>query len=95
MANTVAEMLTLVCSAFGEGGSGFAVVERGAAALEREDLPSLADSGGEFAAAFSAQPGMAWLVRPDGYIGWCSAAPSAAGLRSFLQTIVRKPPIDV
>jgi 2-polyprenyl-6-methoxyphenol hydroxylase-like FAD-dependent oxidoreductase len=95
MADALAEMLTLLRSVFGEGGSGFAVVARGAAALEREDLPSLADSGGEFAAAFSAQPGMAWLVRPDGYIAWCSAEPSVAGLRSFLQTIVRMPGIDV
>ena len=75
----------------GEAARGFAVAPAGHSPPECEDLPILADSGGEFAAAFSARPGMAWLVRPDSYIGWCSAAPSVAGLRSFLETITRKP----
>jgi hypothetical protein len=47
------------------------------------------DGGGEFAAASSAELGMAWLVRPDGYIGWCSTSPSVDGLQSFLKLIVQ------
>lgn len=88
MVNTLADMLALLRSVFGESASGFAVVPGGCMPPEREDLPVLTDSNGEFAAAFYAQPGMAWLVRPDGHIGWCSAAPSTANLRSFLATIV-------
>jgi hypothetical protein len=56
---------------------------------EREDLPMVVDGGGEFAAASSAELGMAWLVRPDGYIGWCSTSPSVDGLQSFLKLIVQ------
>jgi hypothetical protein len=36
---------------------------------EQEDLPTFTDGGGEFADSFAARPGMAWLARPDGYIG--------------------------
>ena len=57
----------------------------------REDLPVLTDAEGEFAAAFAAKPGTAWLVRPDGYIGWCSETPSTGGLQSFLKVMVQMP----
>jgi hypothetical protein len=86
--DTLAEMLSLLRAVLGEAASGLAIAPDGAAAPEREDLSISADTGNEFAAAFGARPGMAWLVRPDLHIGWCIDAPSVAGLRSFLQTIV-------
>jgi 2-polyprenyl-6-methoxyphenol hydroxylase-like FAD-dependent oxidoreductase len=87
-ADTLAKMLSLLRAVMGEAANGFAVTPAGCILAEREDLPMVVDGGGEFAAAFSAQPGMAWLVRPDGYIGWCSKSPSIDSLRSFLKLIV-------
>lgn len=54
---------------------------------ERDDLSILADAAGSFATAWDAAPGTAWLVRPDGHIGWCSDAPSIAGLAAALDRI--------
>jgi 2-polyprenyl-6-methoxyphenol hydroxylase-like FAD-dependent oxidoreductase len=90
VADTLARMLGIVRSVFGEAASGFAIAPADAIVAEREDLPILTDAGGEFAVAFAARAGMVWLVRPDGHIGWCSAAPSVAGLRSFLGLIARE-----
>ncbi|HWB49132.1 MAG TPA: hypothetical protein VG651_08480 [Stellaceae bacterium] len=67
------------CARFGENAGGCAVVA----------------AGGEFAAAYAAEPGTAWLIRPDGHIGWCSAAPTTAGLRSYLGRLIRLPAADV
>jgi alkanesulfonate monooxygenase SsuD/methylene tetrahydromethanopterin reductase-like flavin-dependent oxidoreductase (luciferase family) len=87
---SLAEMLSLVRATFGESADGCAVVPQGGMLpVAPEDLPVLIDAEGEFAAAFAAKRGTAWLVRPDGYIGWCSAAPSAAGLQSFLKVMVQ------
>jgi 2-polyprenyl-6-methoxyphenol hydroxylase-like FAD-dependent oxidoreductase len=84
LASPLADMLSLLRARFGDRATGFAVAAQGHRPLEREDLPILIDAGGEFAAAYSARPGMAWLVRPDGYIGWCSAGASCAGLGSWI-----------
>jgi hypothetical protein len=84
----------LLRAAFGDGAVGFAIVSAGQDVSERDDLPIIFDAGEEFAGAYAAQVGMAWLVRPDGYIGWCSAEPSVAGLRSFLEQFVLVPPAD-
>jgi hypothetical protein len=83
-------MLSLVRATFGESADGCAIVPQSwVPPVAREDLPILTDAEGEFAPAFAAKPGTAWLVRPDGYIGWCSAAPSTAGLQSFLKVMVQ------
>ncbi len=88
---SLAEMLNLVRATFGESADGCAIAPQGRAPpAAREDLPTLTDAEGEFAAAFAAKPGTAWLVRPDGYIGWCSAAPSKAGLQAFLKVMLRR-----
>jgi hypothetical protein len=83
-------MLGLLRTTLGDGAGGCAIAPLGRLPAEREDLPVLTDAGGEFAAAFAAQTGAAWLVRPDGYIGWCSAASSTADLQSFLKVMVPK-----
>jgi hypothetical protein len=97
MAASLAKMLDLVRATFGESAAGCAIAPQGWMPLgrtplaPREDLPMLTDTGGEFAAAFAAKPGTAWLVRPDGYIGWCSENPSTDGLQSFLEAMVQMP----
>lgn len=91
MTERFAGMLSLLRAAMGEGAIGLAVTPLGETLPDREDLTVIVDSGGEFAAAFSAQPGMAWLVRPDGHVGWCSEASSVTSLRSFLKLIVQTP----
>ena len=88
----LAEMLSLIRATFGESAAGCAIAPQGQTPLAaREDLPVLTDAEGEFAAAFAAKPGTAWLVRPDGYIGWCSETPSTGGLQSFLKVMVQMP----
>jgi hypothetical protein len=86
---------SLLRTVFGESASGYVVVPTGQAPAEREDLPILTDSGSEFAAAYAAEPGTVLLVRPDGYIGWCSAALTVAGLRSYVARLVRFQIADV
>lgn len=95
MADQLAAMLSLLRHVFGNAASGFAIALRDTVLCEREDLPVLSDSGGEFAAAFVARPGMAWLVRPDGYIGWCSETPSISALQCALEIMVRAPAADM
>jgi 2-polyprenyl-6-methoxyphenol hydroxylase-like FAD-dependent oxidoreductase len=80
-------MLGLLRSVFGSTASGYAITSTNRVLAEREDLPILNDAGDEFVTAFAARPGMIWLVRPDGYIGWCSDTPSVARLQSILQVM--------
>jgi hypothetical protein len=84
---TLAAMTGLLRTVLRMGATGFGIAPQRSPPQEQDDLPILLDAAAAFAAAFAAGPGMAWLVRPDGYIGWCSAAPSVDGLRSFLATI--------
>ena len=91
-AASLAQMLNLLRVTLGESADGCAIALQGGSPLTApEDLPLLTDAGGEFAAAVSTKPGTVWLVRPDGYIGWCSETPSTDGLRSFLNLMVRTP----
>jgi hypothetical protein len=87
-------MLGLLRQLLGEGAVSFAITQQGSTLSARDDLPVLADAEGEFAAACLAEPGMAWLVRPDGYIDWCSATPSIEGLQAFLETIIKNASIE-
>jgi hypothetical protein len=86
----MADMLALLRGLLGEAARGFAIVPPGATPPEREDLPVVVDAAGAFATAYASRPGMAWLIRPDLYIGWCSAAPTVAGLQSYLDLILRR-----
>lgn len=86
--DTLAQMLDVLRTAFGAGANGCAIAPPERLLKGRDDLPTLIDAGGEFAAAFTGPIGTAWLVRPDGYIGWCSAAPSTVELQSFLKMMV-------
>jgi hypothetical protein len=86
-------MLRLLRSALGESAAGLAVALPSSMPDEREGLPLLTDSVGELATAYFAQPGMAWRVRPDGYVGWCSDAPSVIGLHTALETITQMSPL--
>jgi Aromatic-ring hydroxylase, C-terminal len=90
--NTLLDMLRLLRSALGESAAGLAVALPSAMPGEREGLPLLTDRSASFVTAYFAQRGMAWLVRPDGYVGWCSDAPSVTGLHNALETISRMPP---
>lgn len=87
-AETLAKMLDVLRTTFGADVNGYAIAPPGRLPEERDDLPTLIDAGGEFAAAYTAPIGTAWLVRPDGYIGWCSAVPSVAELQCFLKALI-------
>jgi len=59
-----------------------AIAATGAAPIE---VPVLYDTQGSFARAYGAKVGMAWLVRPDGYIGFRAAKLDRAHLERFVQ----------
>ncbi len=68
-----------------------AIVAAGDTPPESERIAVLTDAGGEFAAAYGARPGMAWVVRPDRHLGWCSATPSVSALAEYLRRIAGAP----
>lgn len=45
------------------------------------------DSEGTFASIYQSEDGAGWLVRPDGYIGWCGNSYSSSGLRDYLNKV--------
>lgn len=89
--DSMAELWQVLQVTLDAAASGFVIAPAAATVTEREDLRTLVDGSGEFAAAFAARHGMAWLIRPDGHIGWCSATPSVAGLRAYLKAVARAP----
>lgn len=52
-----------------------------------EAYRTLSDVDGEFAAALGARNGMAWVVRPDGHIGYRSASCEAHALVAWLDNV--------
>jgi hypothetical protein len=48
-----------------------------------ELMTVLTDTNGEFAATFRASGGAAWIVRPDGHIGWRSSSCSGDAVKSW------------
>ena len=48
----------------------------------------LRDAEQTFARAYGATPGMAVLVRPDGYVGLLASAPDAEAIRSYVQRVL-------
>ena len=75
----------------GDRTSSFAIIPKGSRLGDRESLPILCDAEGEFAANYSAAPGMCWLVRPDGYLGWVSASPTVNKLAAASGIIAKSP----
>ncbi|MEJ0104165.1 MAG: FAD-dependent monooxygenase [Bacteroidota bacterium] len=45
------------------------------------------DPEGTFAGVYGSTSGAAWLVRPDGYIGWCSQRWQSPGITEYLEKI--------
>jgi hypothetical protein len=82
-------MFGILRDALGFGADGFIIAEPGYTFEDDERLPVLVDATGEFQSVFGAQPGMAWLVRPDGHIGWASAIPSISSLKNFLSKTLK------
>ncbi|WP_202815981.1 FAD-dependent monooxygenase [Terrimicrobium sacchariphilum] len=68
--------------------SSYAILAQGGAASLDNRVPCFVDVAGKFAAEYGATPGMAWLIRPDGHVGWCSTRPTVTGLREYLRRIV-------
>jgi 2-polyprenyl-6-methoxyphenol hydroxylase-like FAD-dependent oxidoreductase len=95
LVDQLTRMLDLLHAVLGRAAAGFAVAAHDRLIHEREDLPIFTDAGGEFANSFAARPGMAWLARPDGYIGWYSDAFSLSAFRSGLELIARVPALDL
>ncbi|WP_062225873.1 FAD-dependent monooxygenase [Aureimonas frigidaquae] len=61
------------------------ILPAGAQAVESgPDLLQIVDAEGSFAAAYGAG---VWLVRPDGYLGWCADGLGEPGLRAYFETI--------
>ncbi|KXU85286.1 monooxygenase [Caballeronia megalochromosomata] len=56
----------------------------------QEAYRTLSDNAGEFADAFGAKNGMVWAVRPDGHIGFRSAASSSDALIAWLDRVLGK-----
>jgi 2-polyprenyl-6-methoxyphenol hydroxylase-like FAD-dependent oxidoreductase len=52
-----------------------------------EWMTTLTDASGDFATTYRADGGAAWIVRPDGYIGWRSSGCSAAAIKSWLERL--------
>jgi 2-polyprenyl-6-methoxyphenol hydroxylase-like FAD-dependent oxidoreductase len=58
---------------------------------DSELVTTLTDTEGEFAATYRAVGGAAWIVRPDGHIGWRAGHCSAAALESWLKPLRGEP----
>lgn len=64
----------------------YAVLARGAG-VEGLQVPAIRDAAGEFRNAYGAQGQSAYLVRPDGYLGYRAAPATAAGLLRHLDRV--------
>ncbi len=82
----LADMADVLRERLGVDAASFAVAPKEAALPVQERIPVLVDDAGEFRASYGSVPGMAWLIRPDGHIGWCGASTKA--LADFLNTFL-------
>ena len=89
--DVLADMRDLMLAVLGAAAAACAIVAAGDTPPESERIAVLTDAGGEFAAAYGARPGMAWVVRPDRHLGWCSATPSVSALAEYLRRIAGAP----
>jgi 2-polyprenyl-6-methoxyphenol hydroxylase-like FAD-dependent oxidoreductase len=75
-------------AALGSASSALLIAAPGCAPPRDETFALLTDTAGTFAAAFGAHratSGMAWIVRPDGYLGWRGAQVSADAVDAWLK----------
>jgi 2-polyprenyl-6-methoxyphenol hydroxylase-like FAD-dependent oxidoreductase len=89
-----AEMRRCFRDILGDLGGGVAIIPPSFDPPLRGDLPLLIDTHLSFVTAFRARAGMFWAVRPDGYLGWCSEAPSVPALKLYLRRIIAVVPED-
>jgi hypothetical protein len=86
----LADLLDLLKAATGNNAAGFAITASGQTLPIQERVPVLTDAGAQFHSNYGARPGMVWLIRPDGHIGWCSQSPSSLSFTAFLRRIFQK-----
>jgi len=86
----LADLLDLLKAATGNDAAGFAITASGQTLPVQERISVLTDAGGQFLSTYGATPGMVWLIRPDGHIGWCSQSPLASSFTAFLRRILLK-----
>jgi 2-polyprenyl-6-methoxyphenol hydroxylase-like FAD-dependent oxidoreductase len=72
-------------AALGSVSSAVLIAAPGCVPPHDESFALFTDSAGAFAAAFGAPGGTAWIIRPDGYIGWRSAQVSADAVDAWLR----------
>ncbi|CAB3751798.1 FAD-dependent monooxygenase [Paraburkholderia humisilvae] len=72
-------------AALGDAGAALLIAAPGCAPPYDETIPVLTDNAGAFAATFGAPGGTAWIMRPDGYIGWRSGQVSAQAIDTWLR----------
>jgi 2-polyprenyl-6-methoxyphenol hydroxylase-like FAD-dependent oxidoreductase len=72
-------------AALGSASSAVLIAAPGCVPPRDESFALFTDSAGAFAAAFGAPGGTAWIIRPDGYIGWRSAQVSADAVDAWLR----------
>jgi len=79
------------CRAFAgvlpDASSAVLVTAPGCVVPHDERMTGVEDTNGEFAATFCAPGGAAWIVRPDGHIGWRSRAGSAEALDGWARVL--------
>jgi 2-polyprenyl-6-methoxyphenol hydroxylase-like FAD-dependent oxidoreductase len=85
----LADLLDLLKAATGNQAAGFAITAPGQTLPVQERIPVLTDAGAQFRSSYGAKPGMVWLIRPDGHIGWCSQSPVSSSFTEFLGRILR------
>jgi hypothetical protein len=86
----LADLLDLLKAATGNNAAGFAITAPGQMLPIQERVSVLTDAGAQFRSSYGARPGMVWLIRPDGHIGWCSQSPLASSFTDFLRRIFQK-----
>ncbi|MGW4354891.1 FAD-dependent monooxygenase [Nocardia sp. NPDC004582] len=59
------------------------------AVADATTLPLIRDTAGEFARAYRAAPGSAFVIRPDGYLGYARRAGDTADLMTYLESTFR------
>jgi hypothetical protein len=87
-----ADLLDALRARLGDLAAGTVLLAPGARPLDLERGALLSDAGDAFRRAYGARPGMVWLVRPDGHIGWRSDRPDPARLARFLDRIAPASP---
>jgi len=86
-----ADLLDALRGRLGDLAAGVVLLAPDARPVDLERIPFLSDAGDAFRRAYGARPGMVWLLRPDGHIGWRCDRPDSAGLLRFLDRIVSVP----